>query len=135
MKHVLYFLSGIIFSLGLLVSGMTDPNKIINFLNVSDISWSPALIYVLGSAVLIYLLGFGFLRFKKSTFNGVAFAHPKPRPIDRKLIIGSILFGTGWGIVGVCPGPAIVHLAFPDFYFLSFIVAMIGGFEIQRRVS
>lgn len=135
MKNLFYIFTGMIFSWGLLLSGMTDPEKIKRFLEIGIANWSPALIFVLFSAALVYFLAFVFLRIRKKTIAGNAFAHPAPRPIDKKLVIGSLLFGAGWGLSGVCPGPALVHLAFADLGFLIFIGAMFLGFEIQRRVA
>jgi len=135
MKNFLYLVAGIIFSWGLLLSGMSDPEKVKNFLSLGATDWSPALLFVLGPAALTYLAAFLFLRKRQKTLNGVNFQHPKPRPVDRALVLGSILFGVGWGLAGVCPGPALVHLAFPDLGFLVFIATMLVGFEIQRKLA
>jgi uncharacterized membrane protein YedE/YeeE len=135
MKKLIYLASGVIFSLGLSVSGMIDPLKVKAFLSVGFADWNPALIFVLGSAVPIYLISFLYLRRKQKTLNGTAFKHPEPRPIDKKLVLGAILFGVGWGVAGICPGPALVHVAFLDMNFAVFIVAMIAGFELQKRLT
>ena len=135
MKNFLYLLAGSLFSWGLLLSGMADPDKVKNFLAVGTSGWSPALLFVLVPAAMTYLLSFAFLRKRGRTLDGAVFAHPKPRPADKKLVIGSIIFGIGWGLAGVCPGPAIVHVAFLDSGFATFIVAMILGFELQRRLA
>jgi uncharacterized protein len=135
MRHFLYLVSGALFSWGLLLSGMADPAKVKNFLSIGTTDWSAALLFVLATAALIYLLAFSFLRRRGRTLNRATFAHPKPRPTDRKLILGSVIFGIGWGLSGVCPGPALVHLAFPDAGFVAFILAMFTGFELQRRVA
>lgn len=135
MKSLVYLFSGALFGLGLSLSGMIDPLKVKSFLAVGTTGWSPALIFVLGSAVPIYFVSFIFLRRREKTLNGSRFAHPTVRPIDKKLIIGSALFGIGWGVAGICPGPAFVHVAFLDMNFAVFIFAMIAGFELQRRRS
>jgi uncharacterized protein len=135
MKNFVYLFSGAVFGIGLSLSGMIDPLKVKNFLAVGSTDWDPALMFVLGSAVPVYLVAFLFLRRREKTWNGTRFEHPAPRPIDRKLVIGSVLFGAGWGIAGICPGPALVHIAFLDMNFLAFIAAMFAGFELQRRVQ
>ena len=135
MKYLLYLISGIIFSIGLCLSKMIDPMKIKSFLAMGTSDWSPALIFVLGSAVPVYGLSFFFLNKRKKSLDGKPFKHPAPRPIDRKLIIGSIIFGIGWGIAGICPGPAITLLSGFDNNIIIFIATMFCGFEIQRRFT
>lgn len=135
MKFLVYITSGILTGLGLAISGMIDPEKITNFLNIISPSWNPALIFVLGSAVPVYFLSFKLLQLRRKTLNGTLFEHPAPRPINKKLVFGSALFGIGWGIVGVCPGPAWVHVAFLEWNFAFFILSMIVGIELQRRFS
>lgn len=135
MKKVLYVLSGFLFAFGLLLSGMADPEKVKNFLAPGTNQWSAALLFVLAPAALTYLLSFLFLRRRGRTLDASVFKHPAARPIDKKLVIGSIIFGIGWGLAGICPGPALVHVAFLDSGFATFIVAMLIGFEFQRRLA
>jgi uncharacterized membrane protein YedE/YeeE len=135
MRNIVYLLSGAVFGLGLSISGMIDPLKVKSFLAIGSAGWSPALIFVLGSAVPVYFVSFLFLRRREKTLNGTRFAHPAPRPVDRKLVLGSALFGIGWGIAGICPGPALVHIAFLEMNFAVFLLAMVAGFELQRRLS
>lgn len=135
MKYFIYLLSGVIFGFGLSISGMIDPEKIKSFLAIGTDYWSPALLIVLVFASAIYSLVFYFLRKREKTLNGASFGHPTPRPIDKNLILGAAVFGIGWGIAGICPGPAIVNLASPDINFIFFIIAMIFGFEVQRRMA
>lgn len=135
MKHLIYLFSGIIFGFGLSLSGMIDPLKVKAFLAVGTSDFNPALIFVLGAAVPVYLVAFLFLRRRRKTLSGAAFQHPKPRPADKKLVVGSVIFGAGWGIAGICPGPALVHLGFLDPSFAVFLVMMIAGFELQRRMN
>jgi uncharacterized protein len=135
MKSLIYLLSGTIFGIGLSLSGMIDPVKIKNFLAIDSPDWSAALIVVLGSAVIIYFSAYYFVRLRKKTFNGARFVATTPKPIDKKLVLGSILFGIGWGIAGICPGPALVHIAFLGLNFAVFILAMFAGFELQKRLS
>jgi len=135
MNYLLYLISGIIFSIGLCLSGMIDPIKIKSFLAMGTSDWNPALIFVLGSAVPVYGLSFFFLNKRKKSLDGKEFKNPAPRPIDRKLIIGSIIFGLGWGIAGLCPGPALTLLSGFDKNIIIFIATMFCGFEIQRRFT
>jgi uncharacterized membrane protein YedE/YeeE len=135
MKSLVYIASGVIFGLGLSLSGMIDPLKVKSFLAVGTAGWNPALIFVLGSAVPVYFVSFMFLRRREKALNGTRFGHPAVRPIDKKLILGSAIFGIGWGIAGICPGPALVHISFLEMNFVIFIFAMVAGFELQRRVS
>jgi uncharacterized protein len=135
MSIILYFFSGITFAVGLLLSGMTESQKVKNFLAINSPQWSPALLFVLITASAIYLGFYLLIRRRKKTLNGCELNPPAARNVDQKLIIGSAIFGLGWGISGICPGPAIVHLAFPDLSFLVFIATMIFGFELQRRFS
>ncbi len=135
MRIFVYIFSGAVFGLGLSISGMIDPLKVKSFLAIGSAGWNPALIFVLGAAVPVHFVLFLLLRRRKKTLNGTQFAHPVPRPVDRKLVIGSALFGIGWGIAGICPGPALVHIAFLEMNFALFILAMFVGFELQRRLS
>jgi uncharacterized membrane protein YedE/YeeE len=135
MRLALYLLSGFIFGIGLLVSQMVDPLKVRAFLSLGFFDWNPALLFVLGSAAPVYLISFLFLRQRKKTLNGLPFAHPAPRPIDKKLILGATVFGIGWGMAGICPGPALVHIGFLDLNFGLFIIMMFLGFELQRRFT
>jgi uncharacterized membrane protein YedE/YeeE len=135
MKRLIYLLAGIVFGIGLSLSGMIDAQKVIGFLNIGSAEWNPALIFVLGSAVPVYFVAFYWTRKRGKTLNGNSFGHPPVRPVDRKLIIGSAIFGAGWGLAGVCPGPALTHLAFLDLSFGIFLIALFVGFEIHRRTS
>jgi len=117
---------GAIFGLGLAVSGMTDQTKVIGFLDVLG-QWQPDLLFVIGSAVLITTVGF-YLVLKRSTpLFSMNFHLPTKDTIDKKLILGAIIFGIGWGLYGYCPGPAISALAYGNSEPLLFIGAMILG--------
>lgn len=135
MKNLIYLISGTIFGLGLTLSGIFDPMKVKNFLAIGTAYWDPALIFILGAAVPVYCVAFFIIRRRQKTLNGVSFGHPAPRPIDKKLIFGSIIFGIGWGIAGTCPGPALIHLAYPETNFVIFVVMMFAGFELQGRLT
>jgi uncharacterized membrane protein YedE/YeeE len=91
--------------------------------------------FVLGSAVPVYGFAYAALRRKGRSFVGRDFEAPTPRRIDGRLITGATLFGLGWGLAGVCPGPALAHVAFLDAEFAVFLVTMLAGFELQRRLD
>lgn len=134
MKVVLTsFLAGIIFAIGLVVSGMTNPQKVIGFLDIFG-SWDYSLAFVMGGAVGVNLISFSFLK-KKSPVFSPKFYLPSKKDIDGKLIGGAILFGAGWGIAGICPGPGIVNLAMTNMTSVIFIGSMILGMVIYKVVA
>lgn len=112
------FGSGLVFAIGLGISGMLKPEKVIGFLEFTD----PSLLFVMGPAVAIYMLASGKRR------------RPQ-QPADRQLVTGAAVFGVGWGLSGICPGPAIVNLARPDAFFLVFAVALLGGIGARALVG
>jgi len=120
------YLIGVLFGLGLVISGMTNPAKILAFLDLSG-AWDPSLIFVMGGAVLVGLIAFYLAKNRTQSFLGGAMHIPTRRDIDRPLIIGSALFGVGWGLAGFCPGPALVSLGSGELKALVFVVAMLGG--------
>jgi uncharacterized membrane protein YedE/YeeE len=120
------YLIGVLFGLGLIISGMTNPAKILAFLDLAG-TWDPSLIFVMGGAVLVGLIAFYLAKNRTQSFLGGAMQIPTRRDIDRPLIIGSALFGVGWGLAGFCPGPALVSLGSGELKALVFVVAMLGG--------
>lgn len=130
---LLYLLSGVLFGLGLSLSGMVDPHKVLDFLAIGTSQWNPALLFVLASAVLVYGAAFFVMRRRKKTIGGQEFVYPLKRSMDRRVVLGSILFGLGWGLVGVCPGPALAHIAYLDSRFAIFILAMYLGFFYKEK--
>jgi uncharacterized membrane protein YedE/YeeE len=120
------YLIGVLFGLGLIISGMTNPAKILAFLDIAG-AWDPSLIFVMGGAVLVGLIAFYLAKNRTQSFFGGAMHIPTRRDIDRPLIIGSALFGVGWGLAGFCPGPALVSLGSGESKALVFVVAMLGG--------
>jgi hypothetical protein len=110
------FVSGLIFGLGLLISGMSDPGKVIGFLDVAG-RWDPSLAFVMAGAILVGF--FGFARMRRQL--------PQRRGIDARLIAGSIVFGIGWGLAGFCPGPALVDFGAGIDKATVFVVAMLAG--------
>ncbi|MGH8053404.1 MAG: DUF6691 family protein [Stenotrophomonas sp.] len=123
--------AGALFGLGLAVSGMTDPLRILGFLDVFG-DFDPALLFVLGGAVLTTMLLFRFVLRRPSPVFAERFQMSDLRSIDRPLLLGAALFGIGWGLAGYCPGPALVGLGVLSPETLWFVPAMIGGMLLHR---
>ncbi len=123
MAHVLTFLSGLLFALGLGVSQMTQPQKITNFLNFTG-DWDPSLLLVMVGATGIYFVTHQLILRRPVPMMGKRFQLPTRREIDRPLVMGSALFGIGWGMVGFCPGPALASIVTGNESVLIFVLAM-----------
>lgn len=124
--HVIAAACGVIFAIGLGLSGMTDPNKVLGFLDVTG-AWDPSLAFVMIGAIGVH---FAFARRAnrtRKTITGAPIAYPKQTAIDARLVGGAALFGLGWGIAGFCPGPALVALAGRSTSAIAFVVAMLAG--------
>lgn len=121
---------GLLFGLGLIASGMTDPGKIQGFLDVTG-SWDPSLAFVMGAAVAIGLVAFGLAKRRERAWSGVPMALPTGTRIDAPLVGGGLLFGIGWGLAGYCPGPALVALGGGSAQALWFVVAMLVGMVLH----
>ena len=124
------FLCGLMFGAGLVVSGMTDTAKVLGFLDVLAIpkgGWDPTLAIVMAAALIVSIPGFALARRRERPVLADIAAWPTRTAIDRPLIVGAVLFGAGWGLVGLCPGPAIVNLATLSPPVLLFVAAMIAG--------
>lgn len=126
------YLIGVLFGWGLIISGMTNPRKILGFLDLAG-SWDPSLLFVMIGAIIVGLCGFYIVSKRTEAFFGGALHIPKRRDISKPLIIGSLIFGAGWGIAGFCPGPAIVALGAGHLKALLFLIAMLAGMEICDR--
>ena len=129
-KLILVFIAGGLFGTGLAISGMTDPARVIGFLDVLG-KWDPALLFVMAGAVAVYGSGMRALR----RFGGESVKLPKveSRPIDRRLVIGAAVFGVGWGLSGFCPGPALANLGAFRLEALVFVPAMTIGMLIAQQ--
>ena len=130
------FVVGLLFGLGLMLSGMTDPGKVIGFLDLFG-SWDPSLALVMGGAIMVGFFAFTVAKKRTSTFLGGAMRLPTNMDMDKKLVIGSLLFGAGWGLAGFCPGPALVSMADGQPKALVFVLAMLVGmvgFELMDRL-
>ncbi len=124
-------LSGALFGAGLVVSGMTDPDVVLAFLTLNE-SWNPALIAVMGSAVVVASLGFALARKRGRPVFAEQFSDPTRSGVDGRLLAGAVIFGAGWGLAGYCPGPALVGAAGFDYRALLFIAAYALGLWLYQ---
>lgn len=123
--------AGLIFGLGLVISGMINPAKVQNFLDITG-AWDPSLALVMGAALMVAGIGFRVLRRRDHPLFDRVFQWPTASDIDARLVIGAAMFGTGWGLAGLCPGPAISASALGDPDIYVFLAAMIGGAGVWR---
>lgn len=133
MRTLIAFAMGLLFGLGLVVSGMTSPDKVLGFLDLAG-QWNPSLAFVMGGAVITALPLFRLSRSKAKPLAGQAFDSPATTRIDARLIGGAALFGVGWGLAGICPGPALVDFAIDPGASLIFVAAMVAGLVFSSRV-
>ena len=119
-------LCGLLFGIGLLVSGMANPAKVLGFLDLAG-GWDPSLAFVMGGAVAVGAVAFGLAGRRTVSWIGEPMKLPQDRRVDRRLVAGSLVFGAGWGLVGFCPGPALVALAMGRHEALIFVAAMLLG--------
>jgi uncharacterized membrane protein YedE/YeeE len=130
------FVVGLMFGVGLMASGMTDPGKVIGFLDLFG-AWDPSLALVMGGAVVVGFFAFALAKKRTTTFLGGALRFPTSTQMDKPLVIGSLLFGAGWGLGGFCPGPALVSMADGQAKAMLFVAAMLVGmlgFELMDRL-
>lgn len=134
MRHILVALiSGLLFGFGLMISGMTEPARILAFLDVTG-DWNPALAFVMGAAVVSALPAFAYVRRKGRGAFGEPVSLPARGPVDRRLLVGAVIFGAGWGLSGFCPGPALVVAATGSGVALVFVAAMAAGMLLARAL-
>jgi uncharacterized membrane protein YedE/YeeE len=132
MQHTVALLGGLVFGLGLLLSGMTDPGKVQGFLDVTT-RWDPSLALVMGGAVLVASLAFAWARRSPQSWLGARRMWPAAGAIDSRLLGGGALFGLGWGLAGFCPGPALVALSAGMADAWIFVPAMLVGMALHDR--
>ncbi len=120
------FLIGLLFGFGLILSGMTDPGKVIGFLDLFG-QWDPSLAFVMGGAIVVGFFAFSMAKRRTQNFLGGAMRLPTSQDIDKRLVIGSLVFGAGWGLAGFCPGPALVSLGAGQDKAVVFVIAMVLG--------
>lgn len=129
------FIVGLIFGIGLILAGMTNPAKVIGFLDITG-TWDPSLAFVMGGGILVAIIAFRFAKKRTVNFLGGAMRMPTSDMIDKRLVIGSLLFGAGWGMAGFCPGPALTSMGAGNPKAVIFVIAMIAGmalFELADR--
>ena len=122
-------LAGLVFGLGLIISGMANPAKVLGFLDLAG-PWDPSLAFVMLGAIAVGLLAFALAKRRTVSLFGAAMRLPTARHIDRRLVLGSVLFGVGWGIAGFCPGPALVALGMGQAKAVVFVLAMLAGMAL-----
>jgi uncharacterized membrane protein YedE/YeeE len=132
------FAAGLFFGWGLMIAGMTDPSKVLGFLDLAG-QWDPSLAFVMGGAIVVGVVAFAVARRRTTSFLGGALRLPTRRDIDQRLVVGSLLFGVGWGLAGFCPGPGVVSMATGQPKAVVFVIAMLVGMWIfeaaERRTS
>lgn len=134
MQAIAIFVSGLLFGLGLVVSGLINPAKVLNFLDVTG-TWDPSLALTMGAAVVTTGLGYRIAFAKPAPLLGGGFQLPTATAIDARLISGAALFGVGWGLVGYCPGPAIAALSTGSGSTFVFVAAMLTGMAAARGAA
>jgi len=127
-------LAGIVFGIGITLSGMVDPNKVVNFLDVTG-NWDPSLMFVLGGAVITTAVAYRFIFAQGKPLFDEDFHLPTLLKIDSKLLFGSVLFGVGWGLIGYCPGPAVASIGFRPEEPLIVVVSMLAGLLLYKATS
>ncbi|MFT5067850.1 MAG: putative membrane protein YedE/YeeE [Yoonia sp.] len=125
MRNLMAFIVGGLFGAGLLISGMTDTQKVQGWLDVFG-DWDPTLAFVMGGAIIPMAVAWRFTQGRKPVLRDHFDAMPDPS-VDRKIVVGSVMFGIGWGLAGLCPGPAIASLSFGGFGGIVFLIAMLSG--------
>ena len=139
MRHpIVAMIAGLLFGLGLVVSGMANPAKVLGFLDLAAIpsgGWDPSLAFVMGGALLAALPAFAWARRRAAPLYDKRFHWPTNTKIDRRLLAGSALFGLGWGLVGFCPGPAFAALLLDGWKVPLFVAAMLAGMLLHDRAA
>ncbi len=130
MKNFVAFLSAFMFALGLAVSGMTQPQRVIAFLSINN--WDPSLLFVMVGAISVHSVAYFFIRHQKRPVLESQWHIGHRRDITPRLLVGSALFGTGWGLGGYCPGPALTSLVTGQHSVILFVIAMIFGMLVFR---
>ncbi len=132
------FTVGLLFGLGLILSGMTDPRKVLGFLDLAG-DWDPSLALVMGGAIAVGVLAFALAKRRGCSLLGSSLHLPGNTRPDRRLVLGSLTFGIGWGLAGLCPGPALVSMAAGQGKALLFVLAMLAGMRLfdffERRIK
>lgn len=128
------YIAGLLFGLGLAVSGMTDPARVLGFLDLAG-QWDPTLMFVLGGAVVTSFFGYRLVFKRSAPMIGDRFQLPTRRDLDARLLAGSALFGIGWGLSGYCPGPAIASIGGISLPLAAMLISMVVGWFVARRLA
>ena len=131
MRNLFCFAVGLVFGVGLCVSGMTHPDKVLGFLDLAG-AWDPSLAFVMAGALAVGFVGFGLAKRRRRDLFGAPLALPAGGAIDRPLVLGSAIFGVGWGLAGICPGPGLVDVGFLEPRALVFVAAMAIGMVLHN---
>jgi uncharacterized protein len=126
--------AGLLFGIGLVVSGMANPAKVLNFLDFAG-TWDPSLAFVMGGGVLVTAIGYKIILARPKPIFAASFQLPTQRAIDARILVGPMIFGVGWGLSGFCPGPALTSLGLAAPGTLAFVPAMLIGMAAARRLS
>lgn len=134
MKMLIALLGGLLFGLGLALSNMMDPAKVLNFLDLTG-QWDPSLMLVMGGAIAVTLPGFYLILKRPYPLFEKKFYLPGSNAIDRNLVVGAALFGLGWALAGLCPGPAVAGLASAKGDIIAFVIAMLAGYRLMAMMQ
>ena len=134
MGRLAILISGLLFGAGVTISGMVNPMKILNFLDIFG-PWDATLIFVMGAGLLVTILGYQIIFKRKAPLFATSFRLPTSQDIDAKLLGGAALFGLGWGLSGFCPGPAIASLVFGRTESITFVIAMAVGMIVTKQIQ
>lgn len=133
-RNVVSLIVGLVFGFGLCLSGMYDPNKVLGFLDLFGV-WDPSLAFVMAGAIAVALPAFAFVRRGRADLSGAHIEAPTTREIDAPLVLGAVIFGVGWGLGGVCPGPGILDLGFLSGGAAIFVASMAIGMLAYRLLD
>ena len=134
MNKLVSLISGIIFGIGLVISEMINPEKVLGFLNLFG-NWDPSLAFVMIGALIVSSPLFHIIKKKEKPIFAENFNYSNNKSINNKLILGSAIFGAGWGLIGLCPGPAISSIALLDIHSIIFVIAMFVGFYLVKLIN
>ena len=134
MGKLIVFISGVLFGAGVTISGMVNPMKILNFLDISG-AWDATLIFVMGAGLLVTLIGYQIIFRSSAPLFATSFKLPNSQDIDANLLGGAALFGVGWGLSGFCPGPAVASLVFGRMESITFVIAMAVGMILAKQIQ
>ncbi|SFN60634.1 hypothetical protein SAMN05660284_01870 [Formivibrio citricus] len=134
MPTVFSLIAGLLFGMGLIVAGMGDPAKVLAFLDLTG-RWDPSLAFVMGGAIPVSAVAFALAKRRGASFLGHSIQLPNTRNLDQRLVFGGLLFGAGWGLAGICPGPALVLLGAGAGKVLVFVAAMLAGMALFAKIE